>query len=330
MDQVVEQLAHSASPSPAAAGATTTTTSGSGGGAASGRSSVAAAAAGASTTSSGSGGGAAFSPAWVVPSSALEFIRNIGAGSFGSVFEVNYRGVRIAAKKMGFVVEADRQEVDKILRTEFRALQQLQHPHILRMHGVVVDEPMSLTLLVELAPVGSLRKLLSASASRVLASRLAQVSILSGTALGMSFLHDQKPKPVLHHDLKSDNVLLWEQGHEFVAKIGDFGLATGTQASTMRTGKGKSGAGAGTLAYKAPEAFDDEFTTASEVYSFGVVAWEVLTGAVPWDGYSEARLTKAIIKEERPPLAADAAATPLGQLVQRCWALEPVWVWVCG
>ena len=105
----------------------------------------------------------------------------------------------------------------------------------------------------------------------MLASRLAQVSILSGTALGMSFLHDQKPTPVLHHDLKSDNVLLWEQGQEFVAKIGDFGLATGTQASTMRTGKGKNGTGAAP-AYKAPEAFDDEFTTASEVYSFGVVA----------------------------------------------------------
>ena len=81
-------------------------------------------------------------------------------------------------------------------------------------------------------------------------------------------------------------------------------------SSTGETALVLRGAGAGTLAYKAPEAFEDKFTTASEVYSFGVVAWEVLTGAVPWEGYTEARLTRAmIITEERPPLGADVAAT---------------------
>ena len=58
---------------------------------------------------------------------------------------------------------------------------------------------------------------------------------------------------------------------------------------------------------------------ASEVYAFGIVAWEVLTAKVPWEGYSLAKLTKAIIKEERPPLP------PQGdfQLVKSCWAQEP-------
>ena len=82
----------------------------------------------------------------------------------------------------------------------------------------------------------------------------------------MAFLHEQTP-PVLHHDLKSDNVLLWPDGPMFLAKICDFGMSTGTHASTMRTSK--TGMGAATLAYKGPEVFDDEFSTASEVYSIG-------------------------------------------------------------
>ena len=87
MAKVVQKLVKSPSPAPAAAAASASSSSGS--------------------------GAAAFSPAWVVPSSALEFIRNIGAGSFSSVFEVNYHGVRIAAKQMSFRVEADRQGVER-------------------------------------------------------------------------------------------------------------------------------------------------------------------------------------------------------------------------
>ena len=273
------------------------------------------------STSGGGTSGPAFSPTWVVALSALQWKRRLGAGSFGTVFEVDYRGVRVAAKKMTFTVEGERRQVEEILRREFRALQQLQHPHIVRMHGVVIEEETSVSLVMELSELGSLRRLLTDSPTRVLASEPAQVSILSGVARGMAFLHAQTP-PVLHHDLKSANVLLWPDGPMFVAKICDFGMATGTKASTMRSVKG--GMGAATLAYKAPEAFDDEFSAASEVYSFGIITWEVLTGKVPWEGCSEAKVTRAMcIKEERPPLDPGAAASPLGQLTQRCWAQEP-------
>ena len=92
-----------------------------------------------------------------------------------------------------------------------------------------------------------------------------------------------------------------------------------TLTLTLTLSLTKGTTGAATLAYKAPEAFDDEFTTASEVYAFGILAWEVLTAKVPWEGYTLAKLTKAIIKEERPPLP------PQGdfQLVKSCWAQEP-------
>jgi len=85
----------------------------------------------------------------------------------------------------------------------------------------------------------------------------------------------------------------------------------------------RSGAGAATLAYKAPEAFDDEFSTASEVYAYGIIGWEVLTGNVPWEGYSELKLIKDVaILGKRLPLPPNIVTAPLGQMVQRWWAQE--------
>ena len=260
----------------------------------------------------------AFALAWVVPSAALRWERELGRGSYGVVYEVVHGGVRLAGKKMSLTVVDERARVEGLLKREFRALQQAQHPHIVRLHGVVTDDPASVCLLMELSPVGSLRTLLDDRPNEVLQSEAAQLALLTGIALGMAHLHGQQPAPILHHDLKTANVLVWPDAAStrFVAKISDFGLATGSNDSTMRTTHVTTGAA--TLAYKAPEAFDDEFSAASEVYAFAIVAWEVLTAKVPWEGYSLAKLTKAIIKEERPPLPQQGDF----QLVESCWAQE--------
>ena len=265
----------------------------------------------------------AFALAWVVPSAALRWERELGRGSYGVVYEVVHGGVRLAGKKMSLTVVDERARVEGLLKREFRALQQAQHPHIVRLHGVVTDDPASVCLLMELSPVGSLRTLLDDRPNEVLQSEAAQLALLTGIALGMAHLHGQQPAPILHHDLKTANVLVWPDAAStrFVAKVSDFGLATGSHEPIMRTGRDTTAtlaykAPTARLAYKAPEAFDDEFSAASEVYAFAIVAWEVLTAKVPWEGYSLAKLTKAIIKEERPPLPQQGDF----QLVESCWA----------
>ena len=69
-------------------------------------------------------------------------------------------GVRLACKKMSLTVAGERARIEPLLKREFRALQQAQHPHIVRLHGVVIDDPTSVSLLMELSPIGSLRTLL--------------------------------------------------------------------------------------------------------------------------------------------------------------------------
>ena len=79
--------------------------------------------------------------------------------------------------------------------------------------------------------------------------------------------------------------------------------------------------GAGTFQYAAPETFDDIFTAESDVYAFGVIFWEVLTGQRPWDGMGDKAILKAVcVKEDRPPLSAELAGAPSGKLLVRCWA----------
>jgi serine/threonine protein kinase len=80
--------------------------------------------------------------------------------------------------------------------------------------------------------------------------------------------------------------------------------------------------GAGTLAYKAPELFSRQpFTKASEMYAFGIVAWELATGAVPWADETEASLIFAMVHCKRPQFLTPAqAATFIGALAKRCWA----------
>lgn len=123
-------------------------------------------------------------------------------------------------------------------------------------------------MLLELAPRGSLRDLLDTAPAEVLGSERTQMELAAGTASAMAFLHGQQPQPVLHHDLKSGNVLVFAAAEgRLCAKLTDFGLSLIASGSTLCSTTRAHG---GTVAYQAPEQFDDAFTTASEVNAFAV------------------------------------------------------------
>ena len=234
-------------------------------------------------------------------------------------------GMTMAAKKIPCLMPSEREAVLKLCRQEFRALQRVQHENIVQLIGVIVDDVKSVTLLMELAKGGSLRSLLTAHPEKVVGVLGTQRQLLRGIAVGMAFLHSQTPRPILHHDLKTDNVLVWadEATGGFHPKVTDFGLATGTGNTSLRSDMKKTGAG--TLAYKAPECFANEFTTASESYAYGVVGFEVLTAQLPWEGKIEPAIIMAVaVKHERPPLPSDLGSSGiLVPLIERCWAQEP-------
>ena len=259
-----------------------------------------------------------------MPLARLTIGERLGRGSFGTVDAVQLDGASLALKRISLAGTAAHERARLVAgaRRDFRALRQLVHAHVVELHGVVLDETDSIGLLLERAPHGSLRTLLDASPAAVVGEEHVQLRLAAGIASGMAFLHAQTP-PVLHHDLKSDNVLLFDGADgQLVPKLTDFGLAVNVGGSTasLRTHHG----GAGTVAYKAPEQFDDEFSEASEPYSFAVVLLELQHGGRPWAGRTETYIMRRVcLSEERPPEAGSLPDSFLKQLMIECWAQAP-------
>ncbi len=105
-----------------------------------------------------------------------------------------------------------------------------------------------------------------------------RVSILFGVAKGLHYLHTAKEKPLIHRDIKSANILLSDN---LTPKIGDFGLAKSLTSSNQTSAL--TSTIFGTSAYMAPEAFRGDISPKMDIFSFGVIILELLTGLAPYD-----------------------------------------------
>ncbi|KAK6133214.1 hypothetical protein DH2020_033050 [Rehmannia glutinosa] len=130
---------------------------------------------------------------------------------------------------------------------------------------------------------------------------------------GMEYLHSQG---VIHRDLKSNNLLL---NDEMRVKVADFG--TSCLETQCREAKGNMG----TYRWMAPEMIKEKpYTRKVDVYSFGIVLWELTTALLPFQGMTPVQAAFAVAeKNERPPLPASCQPA-LAHLIKRCWAAKPL------
>eukprot|EP00243_Klebsormidium_subtile_P005559 TRINITY_DN2239_c0_g1_i1.p2 TRINITY_DN2239_c0_g1~~TRINITY_DN2239_c0_g1_i1.p2 ORF type:complete len:183 (-),score=60.74 TRINITY_DN2239_c0_g1_i1:396-920(-) len=131
-------------------------------------------------------------------------------------------------------------------------------------------------------------------------------------ARGMAYLHN---KDILHRDLKSANLLI---DPSYRVKVADFGLARQEAADP-----GDMTCETGTIRWMAPEVIDHRpYTRKVDVYSFSIVAWEILTMKLPFEGFSFVQLAHAVVANNaRPPLA--SIPKPLADILERCWDPAP-------
>ena len=143
-------------------------------------------------------------------------------------------------------------------------------------------------------------------------------SWLSDIALGMAYLYS---KGVEHRDLKALNVLLDGARR---CKVTDFGLSKSESLATAATQATAGGDAKGTPAYMAPELLQHNiFTEKGDVYAYGMIVFDVLTGDTPWSGLNQMQIMMQVcIQKERPTIAVDAPAD-LVALMRRCWDHEP-------
>lgn len=259
-------------------------------------------------------------PAPLVSNEELKNPKYIGEGGFGTVFCAQHKswGTDVAVKIVN----------SKAICREVKAMASLRNPHVLLLLGVTEnlewDNLSGPALVTRFMENGSLVGLLQPQCPRPwpFLCRLLQELVL-----GMCYLHSLDPV-LLHRDLKPSNVLLDADLH---VKLADFGLSTFLGGSRSTAGSGKSG---GTLAYLAPELLADinrKSSKASDVYSFGIVLWEVLAGKEAEIVTQISLMQKAVCeRQNRPPLTELPQPSPetpglegLTQLMQDCCSNEP-------
>lgn len=181
------------------------------------------------------------------------------------------------------------------------------------MIGICVEPLISI---MDLCNQGNLQKFLTNA--KTIEERVKSKLILD-IAKGMLHLHSQI-RPVLHRNLNSTNVLLKETDSQLNAVISDFGITKSKSAEKAED----------SFKWMAPEVMlEKQYSTKSDVFSFGVIVWEIIAQKVPWEGYGEAKMLVAIENGEQLSLPYDISDF-MKDLVLNCWEKNPENRWNFG
>jgi len=238
-----------------------------------------------------------------------EILSAVGAGGMGEVWKArDTRLNRLVAIKTSHIAFSERFE------REARAIAAVNHPHVCSLYDVGPDY-----LVMEYVEGEPLRGPVP----------LAKALELAGQILDA--LHAAHEKGIVHRDLKPGNILLTRSG----VKVLDFGLAKIAHApavdgpSVMETRAASltaEGTVLGTLPYMSPEQVEGhEADARSDIFAFGVVLYELITGARPFAGKTQASLVASILREEPRPLLEIQPRTPSGlaEVVRTCLEKDP-------
>ncbi|XP_073094405.1 ephrin type-A receptor 1 isoform X3 [Manis javanica] len=246
-------------------------------------------------------------PAWLIVDTV------IGEGEFGEV----YRGtLRIPSQNYKTVAIKTLKDTSpdgqwwNFLR-EATILGQFNHPHILHLEGVITKRK-PIMIITEFMENGALDAFLREREDQLAPGQL--VAMLQGIASGMNYLSDHN---YVHRDLAARNILV---GQNLCCKVSDFGL---TRLLDNFDGTYETQGGKIPIRWTAPEAIAHRiFTTASDVWSFGIVMWEVLSfGDKPYGEMSNQEVMKSIEEGYRLPPPLDCPAA-LYELMKNCWAYD--------
>ncbi|XP_021769122.1 probable leucine-rich repeat receptor-like protein kinase At5g49770 [Chenopodium quinoa] len=211
----------------------------------------------------------------------------IGVGGYGKV----YKGKLITGEVVA-IKRAQKGSMQGALefKTEIELLSRVHHKNVVNLAGFCYDKGEQM-LIYEYVPNGSLRAALSGK-SGVRLDWTRRLNIALGAARGLAYLHELADPPIIHRDIKSDNILLTDHLN---AKVADFGLSIpfsddkGQVATQVK----------GTLGYLDPEYYMTQILTEkSDVYSFGVVMLELVTGKLPLERHTYiVRVVRDSLKE---------------------------------
>uniref|UniRef100_A0A8C4MTV6 Focal adhesion kinase 1 n=1 Tax=Equus asinus TaxID=9793 RepID=A0A8C4MTV6_EQUAS len=242
----------------------------------------------------------------------IELGRCIGEGQFGDV----HQGVYLSPENPALAVaiktckNCTSDSVREKFLQEALTMRQFDHPHIVKLIGVITENPV--WIIMELCTLGELRSFLQVRKYNLDLASLILYAYQLSTAL--AYLESKR---FVHRDIAARNVLVSSND---CVKLGDFGLSRYMEDSTYyKASKGKL-----PIKWMAPESINfRRFTSASDVWMFGVCMWEILMhGVKPFQGVKNNDVIGRIENGERLPMPPNCPPT-LYSLMTKCWAYDP-------
>lgn len=245
-----------------------------------------------------------------IPWEDLVLGERIGLGSYGEVYHADWNGTEVAVKK--FLDQDFSGAALSEFKREVRIMRRLRHPNVVLFMGAVTRPP-NLSIISEFLPRGSLYRILHRPNCQL--DEKQRIKMALDVARGMNCLHTSTPT-IVHRDLKSPNLLVDKNWN---VKVCDFGLSR-LKHNTFLSSKST----AGTPEWMAPEVLRNEPSNEKcDVYSFGVILWELATLRLPWTGMNPMQVVGAVgfqnrrleIPKELDPLVA--------RIIWECWQQDP-------
>ncbi|CAN4084214.1 unnamed protein product [Withania somnifera] len=243
---------------------------------------------------------------WNIDISEITIGARVGIGFFGEVFRGIWNGTEVAVKV--FLEQELTEENIEDFANEISILSRIRHPNVILFLGACTTPP-RLSVVTEFMEMGSLYHLIHVSGQKNNLSWQRRWKMLCDICRGLMCIHRMK---IVHRDLKSGNCLV---NKHYKVKICDFGLSRSLTPIPVQ-----DSSSAGTPEWMAPELIRNEpFTEKCDIFSLGVIIWELYTLKRPWEGVPAIQVVYAVANDGK---RLEIPEGPLGKLIADCWA-EP-------
>ncbi|KAK9286148.1 hypothetical protein L1049_014530 [Liquidambar formosana] len=244
---------------------------------------------------------------WEIDARHLKFGNKIASGSYGDLYKGMYCSQEVAIK----VLKPER--VDSDMQREFAQevfiMRKVRHKNVVQFIGACTKPP-SLCIVTEFMSGGSVYDYLHKQKGVFKLPSLLRVAI--DVSKGMNYLHQNN---IIHRDLKAANLLMDENE---VVKVADFGVAR------VKTQSGVMTAETGTYRWMAPEVIEHKpYDHKADVFSFGIVLWELLTGKLPYEYLTPLQAAVGVVQKGLRPTIPKHTHPKLTELLERCWQQDP-------
>ncbi|KAL6226960.1 hypothetical protein ACLB2K_000919 [Fragaria x ananassa] len=244
---------------------------------------------------------------WEIDTKQLKFENKVGSGTFGDLYRGTFCSQEVAIK----ILKPERVNAEMLrdFSQEVYILRKIRHKNVVQFIGACTQPP-NICIVTEFMSRGSVYDFLHKQKGVFKLPSLLKVAI--DVSKGMNYLHQNN---IVHRDLKTANLLMDE--HE-VVKVADFGVARVQAQSGVMTAE------TGTYRWMAPEVIEHKpYDHKADVFSFGIVLWELLTGQLPYSFLTPLQAAVGVVQKALRPTIPKNTNPKFAELLDKCWQQDP-------